>query len=118
MKTSEHWRFIILGSQLLPLATIKLMGDNKEFNNSAIFWGVLFSVGGGNLQIIEDSSLVTLDYQLLPIATSMLMGDNKEFNNSAIFWGVLFIVGGGNLQNIKDFSICDLWLPIVAPSNH
>ena len=81
------------------------MGDNKEFNNSAIFWGVLLIVGGGKLENIEDSSLVILDYQLLPLATSKLMGDNKEFNNSAIFWGVLFIVGRGKLQNIEDSSL-------------
>ena len=28
---------VILGYQLLPLATSKLMGDNKDFNDSAIF---------------------------------------------------------------------------------
>ena len=28
---------VILGYKLLPLATSKLMGDNKEFNDSAIF---------------------------------------------------------------------------------
>ena len=36
-------------------ATSKLMGDNKEFNDSAIFWGILLIVVRGNLQIIEDS---------------------------------------------------------------
>ena len=80
------------------------MGDNKQFNDSAIFWGVLLIVGGGKLQCIEDSSLVILGYQLLPLATSKLMGDNKEFNDTAIFWGVLLIVGGGKLQNIEDSS--------------
>ena len=50
---------VILGYQLLPLATSKLMGDNKEFNDSAIFWGALLIVGVGKLQIIEDLSLVT-----------------------------------------------------------
>ena len=77
---------------MLSLATNKLMGDNKEFNDLAIFWGVLLIVGG-KLQNIEDSSLVILGYQSLPPATSKLMGDNKEFNDSAIFWGVLLIVG-------------------------
>ena len=43
------------------------MGDNKEFNDSAIFWGVLLIVGGEKLQNIEDSSLVILTYQLLPL---------------------------------------------------
>ena len=92
---------MILGYLLLPLATSKLIGDNKEFNDSAIFWGVLLIVGGGKLQKIEDSSLVILGYQLLPLATSKLMGDNKEFNDSAIFWGVLVIVGGGNFRTLK-----------------
>ena len=81
------------------------MGDNKEFNDSAIFWGVLLIVGGGKLQKIEDSSLVILGYLLLPLATSKLIGDNKEFNDSAIFWGVLLIVGGGKLQKIEDPSL-------------
>ena len=76
---------MILGYQLLPIATSKLMGDNKELNDSATFYGVLLIVGGGKPQNIEDSSLVILGYQLLPLATSKLMGDNKEFNDSAIF---------------------------------
>ena len=63
---------MILGYRLLPLATSKLMGDNKEFNDSAIFWGVLLIVGG-KLQNIEDSSLVHLGYQMLPLATSQII---------------------------------------------
>ena len=77
------------------------MGDNKEFNDSAIFWGILLIPGWWKLQNIEDSSLVILGYQLLPLATSKLMGDNKEFNDSAIFWGGLLIVGGGNFRTLK-----------------
>ena len=47
---------VILGYQLLPLATTKLMGDNKEFNDSAIFWGIYYSLFcGGKLQNIKDS---------------------------------------------------------------
>ena len=69
---------MILGYQLLPLATSILMGDHKEFNDSAIFWGVLLIVGQAKLQNIEDSSLVILGYQLLPLATSKLMGDSKD----------------------------------------
>ena len=83
-----------------------------------LFWGVLLIVGGGKLQIIEDSSLVILGYQLLSLATSKLMGDNKEFNDSALFWGVLHIVGWGKLHNIEDSSLVIPLLPIVAPSNH
>ena len=56
---------VILGYQLLPLATSKLMGDNKEFNDSAIFWGVLLIAGGGKLQNIEDPSLVILGYPIV-----------------------------------------------------
>ena len=92
---------MILGCQLLPLATSKLVADNKEFNDSAIVWGILLSVGGGKLQNIEDLSLVILGYQLLPLATNKLIGDNKEFNDSAIFWGVLLIIGGGSYRALK-----------------
>ena len=53
------------------------MDDNKEFNDSAIFSGVLLIVGRGKLQNIEDPSLVILGYQLLPLATSKLMGDSS-----------------------------------------
>ena len=86
------------------------MGDNKEFNDSAILWGVLLIVGGAKLQIIEDSSLVIIGYQLLPLATRKLMGDNKEFNDSTIVWGVLLIVGMGKLQNIEVHH----WLTLVT----
>ena len=57
---------MIFGYQLLSLATSKLMGDNKEFNDSAIFWGVLLIAGKETLQNIEDSSFVILGYQLFP----------------------------------------------------
>ena len=49
------------------------MGDNKEFNDSAIFWGFLLIVSEGKLQNIEDPSLVILGYQLLPLGTSQNM---------------------------------------------
>ena len=74
-----------LGYQLLPLATSKLISDNMEFDDSEIFSGVLFVIGEGKLQNIEDPLLVCLDYQLLSLATSKLMGDNMEFDDSAIF---------------------------------
>ena len=51
----EDSSLVIFGYQLLPLATSKLMGDNKEFHDSAIFWCVLLIVGGGKNQNIEDS---------------------------------------------------------------
>ena len=56
--------------QLLSLATSYLVGNNREFDVSDIFWGVLFIVGGGELMTIEDPSLSAHGYQLLPLATS------------------------------------------------
>ena len=58
------------GYQLLSLATSYLVGDNREFVVSEIFWGVLSIVGGGELVTIEDPSLSAHGYQLLPIATN------------------------------------------------
>ena len=86
------------------------MGDNKEFNDSAIFWGVLLIVGGGKLQNIEDPSLVILGYQLLPLATSKLMGDNKEFNDSAIFEVFYSWLGCENFRTLKIHH----WLTLVT----
>ena len=37
LQNIEDLSSVILGYQLLPLATSKLMADNKEFNDSAIF---------------------------------------------------------------------------------
>ena len=61
------------------------MGNNREFDVSDIFWGVLLIVGGGELMIIEDSLLSAHDYQLLSIATSYLVGNNREFDVSDLF---------------------------------
>ena len=58
------------GYQLLPIATSYLMGNNREFDVSDIFWGVLSIVGGGELMTIEDPSLSAHGYQLLPLTTS------------------------------------------------
>ena len=58
------------GYQLLPIVTSYLVGNNREFDVSDIFWGVLFIVCGGELMTIEDPSLSAHGYQLLPIATS------------------------------------------------
>ena len=44
------------------------MGDNREFDVSDIFWGVLFIIDGRELMIIEDPSLSAHGYQLLPLA--------------------------------------------------
>ena len=72
LQNIEDSSLVIIGYQLFPLATSKLMGDSKEFNDSSIFWAVLLIVGGG------------------------------EFNDSGIFWGVLLMVGLWKLQNIED----------------
>ena len=56
--------------QLLPIATSYLVGNNREFYVSDIFWGVLFIIGGRELMTIEDPLLIAYGYQLLPIATS------------------------------------------------
>ena len=37
------------GYQFLPLATSYLVGNNREFDVSDIFWGVSFIVGGEGL---------------------------------------------------------------------
>ena len=58
------------GYQLLPIATSYLVGNNREFDVSDIFWGVLFIVGGEELMTIEDPSLSAYSYQLLCLATS------------------------------------------------
>ena len=58
------------GYQLLSLATSYLVGNNREFDVSDIFSGVLFIVCGGELMTIEDPSMNGYGYQLLPLATS------------------------------------------------
>ena len=85
------------GYQLLSLATNYLVGNNREFDVSDIFWGILFIVGGGELMTIEDPSLSANGYQLLPLATSYFVGNNREFDVPDIFWDVSFIVGGEGL---------------------
>ena len=61
------------------------MGNNREFDVTDIFLGVLSIVVGGELMSIEDPSLTAHAYQLLPIATSYLIGNNREFDVSDIF---------------------------------
>ena len=69
----------ILGYQVLSMTSSMLTGSNKEFDDSAIFLGVLLIVGLAKLHNIEDSSFIILGYQVLPLATSKLMGDDMEF---------------------------------------
>ena len=58
------------GYQLLSIATSYLVGNDREFDVSDIFWGVLFIMCGGDLMIIKDQSLSAHDYELFPLATS------------------------------------------------
>ena len=66
LQNIEDSTLVILGYQLLPLATSKLIGDNKEFNDSAIFWGVLLIVGRENFRTLK----IHHWWSLLPLATS------------------------------------------------
>ena len=50
------------GYQLLSIATSYLVGNNREFDVSEIFWCVLFIVCGGKLMSIEDQSLSAYGY--------------------------------------------------------
>ena len=61
------------------------MGDNREFDVSGIFSGVLHIVGGGEHMTIENPLVSAHGYQLLSIATSYLVGKNREFDVSDIF---------------------------------
>ena len=81
------------------------MGNNREFDVSDIFSGVLFIVCVGELMTIEDPLLSAHGYQLLSLATSYLVGNNREFDVSDIFSSVLFIVCGGELMTIEDQSL-------------
>ena len=58
------------GYQLLPITTSYLVGNNREYDVSDIFWGVLFIIGRGELKTIEDPTLIAHGYQLLSLATT------------------------------------------------
>ena len=68
--TIEDSSLSAYGYQLLLLATSYLVGNNRQFDVSDIFWGVSFIIGIGVLITIEDPSLSSHGYQLLSIATS------------------------------------------------
>ena len=87
LQNIEDSLLVILGYQLLPLATSKLMGDNKKFNDSAIFWCILLIVGLLKLQNIEDASLVDLGYQMLPLVISQNM---QRFNHILMCFALYF----------------------------
>ena len=56
-KEGEDW-LVDFGYQLLT----PVRGNETEFEDSAVFWGVLHIAEGGQFQIIEDPSLVGLGY--------------------------------------------------------
>ena len=68
--TFEYLSCTVHGFQLLPIATNYLVGNNREFDVSGIFGGVLLIVGKGELMTIENPSLSAHGSQLLPLATS------------------------------------------------
>ena len=68
--TIEDPSLSVHGYQLLSLATNYLVGNNREFDVSDIFWGVSFIVGWVELITIEDPSLSDHGYQLSPLTTS------------------------------------------------
>ena len=70
----------VLGYHWLPLATIDLVGDNREFEVEGIFWAVIPIMDGWYPQNIKGPSLFVLGYHWLPLATIDLVGDNREFD--------------------------------------
>ena len=58
------------GYESLSIATSHIVSNDREFDVSDIFWGILSIVGGGELMTIEDPLLSACGYQLLSIATS------------------------------------------------
>ena len=66
------------GYQLLPLATSYIVGNNRYFDVSGIFLGVLLIVVGGEPVTIEDPSLSGHLSQLLPLATRYLVIYNRN----------------------------------------
>ena len=60
LKAIEGLSLSALGYHLLPLATSQLVSNNREFDGSGIFGGVLLIVYGGELITIEGLSLSAL----------------------------------------------------------
>ena len=81
LQKSKDSSLVILHYQLLPLATIKLMGDNKKFDDSAIFLCILLIVGGRKLLHMSHKS---------KILHSLILFVSKRFK---IFCGVFVSVG-------------------------
>ena len=65
------------GYHWLPIATIDLVGDNREFEVLGIFCGLITIISGWYSQNIKGASLFIFGYHWLPIATIYLIGDNS-----------------------------------------
>ena len=65
------------GYHWLPIATIDLVGDNREFEALGIFCGLITIISGWYSQNIKGASLFVFGYHWLPIATINLIGDNS-----------------------------------------
>ena len=83
----------LLGYHWLPLATIDLVGDNREFKVYFTLLDPLWVVDSLKTLNIHHYKLV-LGYHWLLLPTIDLMGDNKEFEVSDIFWTFRSIMGG------------------------
>ena len=66
----------VLGYHWLSLATIDLVGDNRESEVWVIFWGLVTIISGQWSQNIEGASLFIHGYHWLTKATTDLVGDN------------------------------------------
>ena len=61
------------------LATINLVGDDRNFEVWGIFWPVIPIIDGYYSQNFKCASLFILGYNWLPLATIDLVGDNRKF---------------------------------------
>ena len=75
----------VLGYHWLPIATIDLVGDNREFEVRGIFWHLIPIMIGSLSSNFKIPSLFVLGYHWLPLATIDLVGDNREFEVRGIF---------------------------------
>ena len=82
----EYLRFdqFVLGYHWLPLATIDLVGDNRELDSLRQIMRSYTIMGGSYSQNIEGATLFALGYHWLPLATIDLVGDNRELE----VWGL------------------------------
>ena len=91
----EGVSLFVYGYHWLPLPTIDLVGDNKEFEVWCIFLRSYTHCNyGWWSQNIKGASLFVHGYHWLPQATVHLMGDNREFEVWCIFWDLIHFICG------------------------